>query len=215
MAFASADEEARFAQAISIILEHEGGIAEDPADPGGTTNFGISARFLTDIFPALGVSLPFAYPMSPPSALSEWICTQLTQENAIEVYHLCWWDRFGYGGIADARVSTKLFDAAVNMGPPTVSDPDSGPAHELAQEAANDCGITPVPLVVDGLVGPKTIAALNSLDAAVWLKAMCWRQVGYYRALALRKPKLAKFLSNWIRRAAWPFHPAMFQEATT
>lgn len=210
-----ANEEARFQQAVAIVLEHEGGKADDPDDDGKATNFGVSTRFLTDIFPQLGVKLTFAYPMSPPEALADWIFNQLTKDDAIEVYRLCWWDRFGYGRLDDARVSTKLLDAAVNMGPPTVDDANSGPAHSLAQEAANDCGITPVPLIVDGLFGPKTIAALNSLDAGVWLKAMCWRQVQFYRGIAARKPKKAKFLATWTQRAAWPFHPAMFQEATT
>ena len=34
-----------FELAIPIVLKHEGGFADNPADPGGATNFGISLRF--------------------------------------------------------------------------------------------------------------------------------------------------------------------------
>ena len=34
----------RFARAIERVLEHEGGDADDPRDPGGKTRWGISQR---------------------------------------------------------------------------------------------------------------------------------------------------------------------------
>jgi len=33
-----------FDQAVEVILKHEGGLADNPNDPGGITNFGISKR---------------------------------------------------------------------------------------------------------------------------------------------------------------------------
>ncbi|MBI5343968.1 MAG: hypothetical protein HZB83_01285, partial [Deltaproteobacteria bacterium] len=33
-----------FERAIAFVLRHEGGYANDPRDPGGETNFGISKR---------------------------------------------------------------------------------------------------------------------------------------------------------------------------
>jgi lysozyme family protein len=37
-----------FNQAVKVILQHEGGYVDNPNDPGGATNYGISLRFLAD-----------------------------------------------------------------------------------------------------------------------------------------------------------------------
>lgn len=39
----------RFYKSVQFVLEHEGGYINDPADPGGETNFGISKRFHPDL----------------------------------------------------------------------------------------------------------------------------------------------------------------------
>ena len=36
----------RFTAAVARVLEHEGGFVDDPVDPGGATNWGISLRYL-------------------------------------------------------------------------------------------------------------------------------------------------------------------------
>jgi len=40
---------ARFEDALPTVLRHEGLYSEDPADPGGATNYGISLRFLRQL----------------------------------------------------------------------------------------------------------------------------------------------------------------------
>ena len=42
---------ADFEQAINFVLKNEGGLEENPNDPGGITNHGISLRFLKSIKP--------------------------------------------------------------------------------------------------------------------------------------------------------------------
>lgn len=34
---------------LDFVLEHEGGLVDDPVDPGGITNLGISFRLLQDL----------------------------------------------------------------------------------------------------------------------------------------------------------------------
>lgn len=82
-----------FNLAIQTVLDHEGGYVNDPRDPGGETQFGISKR---------------AYP--------ERDIKHLTRDEAIEIYRRDWWDKYGYGEISDQLLATKVFDAAVNMG---------------------------------------------------------------------------------------------------
>lgn len=85
---------AEFGLAVDAVLAHEGGYANDPRDPGGETNWGISKR----TYPDLDLK-------------------SLTREQAIAIYQRDWWDGHGYSSIHNQPVATKLFDMAVNMGP--------------------------------------------------------------------------------------------------
>src|SRR5690606_38914271 len=75
----------------------------------------------------------------------------LIREQAIEIYRRDWWDRYGYDRIKSLDVATKVLDLAVNMGPAA--------AHRLLQEALVFLGHQ---LAVDGILGPKTLAAVNA-----------------------------------------------------
>lgn len=81
---------ADFSKAIDYVLANEGGYTNNPADPGGETNFGISKR----AYPYLDIK-------------------NLTREEAVTIYQRDYWK---FDGISSQRVATKLFDATVNMG---------------------------------------------------------------------------------------------------
>lgn len=83
-----------FDQAVAFVLRKqiEGGYVNDPRDPGGETNFGISKR---------------SYP-------KENIKT-LTRERAIELYKRDYRDRPGCDKLPP-RLAVALFDCAVNQG---------------------------------------------------------------------------------------------------
>jgi len=83
-----------FDEAIGFVLANEGGLSNDPADPGGLTNFGISQKS----YPNLDIR-------------------NLTREDAVQIYQDDFWNKFQYGDITSQRVATKLFDSSVNMGP--------------------------------------------------------------------------------------------------
>ena len=100
-----------FRRALAVVLEHEGGLSEDPSDPGGITRYGISLR----AYPGLG---------------AEGI-RNLTVEQAAEIYRRDWWERYGYDRLPEL-LAVKVFDLAVNIGP--------NPAHRLLQRALVACG---------------------------------------------------------------------------
>ena len=81
---------AKFELSIDTILKHEGGYVNDPDDPGGETNFGISKRQYLKIDIA-----------------------RLTIEQAKMLYRQDYWK---YDEIISQPVATKVFDMAVNMG---------------------------------------------------------------------------------------------------
>lgn len=80
----------KFGPAVEITLENEGGYTENSADPGGSTNFGISQRE----FPSIDIK-------------------DLTKEQAEAIYQKNYWL---FGGIVNQDVANKLFDMYVNMG---------------------------------------------------------------------------------------------------
>ena len=80
---------ALFEPAIQITLINEGGLEDDPSDPGGVTKYGISQRS----YPSLDVR-------------------SLTVDQAKAIYLQDFWL---FGGIQDQSVANKLFDMYVNM----------------------------------------------------------------------------------------------------
>lgn len=81
-----------FNRAIDRILAHEGGYVNDPKDPGGETNYGISKR---------------AYPNEDIKAL--------TRDKAKVIYRRDYWDAIK-GDQMHPAVAFQVMDAAVNHG---------------------------------------------------------------------------------------------------
>lgn len=75
------------------MLPHEGGYANDPADPGGETKFGISKR----TYPNLDIK-------------------HLTESDAQSIYQRDFWEPYPYKLLNSQDVANKVFDLAVNMG---------------------------------------------------------------------------------------------------
>jgi len=111
----------------------------------------------------------------------------LTIDDAKEIYRRDFWH---YDQIIDQDVANKVFDLAVNCGIRTATG--------LLQEAIRDCGI---PVVADGLLGPKTITACNNLDPVKLLDALKQRAIAHYNALVVADPLRGRYLEGWIKRA--------------
>jgi lysozyme family protein len=79
-----------FDQAFTRLLGHEGGYSDDPQDPGGETNWGISRRS----YPNVDIK-------------------NLTREQAMTIYHTDFWHPLGD---ANDAIKYQLFDFAVNSG---------------------------------------------------------------------------------------------------
>ena len=106
-------EDAAFERAVEIVLAHEGGLVDDPADPGGITNCGVSLRS----YPQLGAAGIRA----------------LTPDQAKEIYRRDWWLRCGWDELP-APIAAKLLDIGVNIGAEAV--------HRALQRALRATGAT-------------------------------------------------------------------------
>jgi len=109
----------------------------------------------------------------------------LTKDGAKEIYKEHYWNR---NKVEDLPEDLRhiYFDMCVNQG--------RGRAVKIMQRAANAKGAD---LVVDGGMGPKTIAAMDGVE----LQRVRAYRVKYYADLVTRKPDLEKFYFGWFRRA--------------
>lgn len=94
-----------FEEALPILIRHEGTFVNDPADAGGATNFGISARTLA------------AYLHQPVSVDQMKL---LSQAQAADIYKKGYWDSMNLDFVKDQTLATIIFDMAVLVGSPTV-----------------------------------------------------------------------------------------------
>lgn len=170
----------RFDRALSVVLAHEGGYANHPSDPGGATNYGITSK-------VLGAWRGIGRPATPEEVQT------MTLEEAGAIYRSRYWDSV-YDLIDSDLVAIKIFDMAVNMG--------AHQAHHLAQRAVSECGYK---VAEDGVIGPQTLAAINSAAPAEMLMELCHAQDRFYLDLANVRPALAVFLAGWRKRATWPW----------
>ena len=183
----------KFDWAVECVLHHEGGWVNNPNDPGGATNFGISLRYLQSIGDLDGDGLPDG-DLDGDGDVDVDDIRNATREDAIQLYKNGFWIPNKCDSIISGLVATKIFDMSVNMG--------SKQAWKIAQRSANKLGAA---LTVDGLVGTNTLTAVNSyLDRDYELLAVLRdRQANFYETIIERKPSLAEFRLGWRRRAAF------------
>ena len=122
-----------FDAALQHVLKSEGGFVNHPADPGGMTNLGVTARTWED------------WVGHKPS---EKEMRELTPEKVAPLYKRKYWDAIK-GDALPSGVDYCVFDCAVNSGP--------GRAAKFLQEIAGvkpDGGIGPVTLAAVKAMDP-------------------------------------------------------------
>lgn len=85
----------KFDQASAIVIGHEGGYVNDPNDPGGETNWGISKRS----YPNVDIR-------------------NLTRDGALQIYYTDYWPK-GQCDALPGPLALIVFDSVVNAGPGT------------------------------------------------------------------------------------------------
>jgi lysozyme family protein len=166
-----------FELAIPTILRHEGGLVDNPCDPGGITNHGVSLRWLR--------SKGLAGDLNHDGDVDAADIRIMTTEQATEFYKRFWWDYYRYGLINAQAVATKIFDAAVNMG--------AIRAHRIAQ--------TVVGVLQDGVIGPKSLAEINAMPSLKFIVAYQEEMARFYRQIVSTNPCRQQFLKGWLNRA--------------
>jgi lysozyme family protein len=170
------------------IVTREGGFVNDPDDPGGATNHGVTIGTLR----RLGIDV------NRDTRIDVADVKALTRAQAVEIYleHYC--TRPGIAGLPEV-LQASVFDMYVNAG---------GNAVKILQRLLGDMGF---PCDPDGEVGPQTIrAAQMAFEAAPSHLADAYgiARRNYYYALADKRVASRKYArrkdggkGGWIVRA--------------
>ncbi len=164
-----------FDKAFEYTVGNEGSYSNDRFDSGGPTKFGITQRDLSVW-------------LHRSASIQE--VKDMTLETAKAIYLAHYWSPLSLDQITNSGIATCLFDIGVVRG--------IGVPPKYAQMICNSHGAG---LVVDGHVGPKTIAAINSLDPHSFISDFSTIALSGFRAIVARNPTQGKFLKGWSRRA--------------
>ena len=172
-----------FDACFDATLGIEGGYVDDPSDSGGATKYGITER----------VARAHGY-RGDMRALSEAEARQIARSQ--------YWDTLSLDVIdaLSSAIAREMFDTGYNMGVGTV-----GGFLQRALNVFNHRGQDYPDMVVDGLIGPMTIAALRVYlgkrgkpGEVVLLRALNDLQGQRYISLAEARQKDEDYVYGWI-----------------
>jgi lysozyme family protein len=175
-----------FEKAVTVVLKHEGGYSNNLRDRGGATKYGISLRYLKSVGLDLGdIDLDGDIDIDDIKGISI--------SAAKSIYQSQFWEKYNCDKLINQDIATKVFDMCVNMG--------GKQAIKLLQRAYNRA-VNARNLVVDGVLGEQTLAAVNSCKSQQQLLAVLRsEQAMYYERLIYHNRELAEFRKGWLKRA--------------
>lgn len=160
-----------FARALAHVLKMEGGFTDDPVDPGGPTNKGITLA----VYAAFkGETLNAGSRLRLLAELKS-----ISDETLRAIYRERYWLKAGCEEWP-APLAVMHFDTAVNHGP--------GTAIRILQQV--------VRTDVDGEIGPRTRAAVAAMPMATALERYATNRRDRYRAM----PHFWRFGRGWLAR---------------
>jgi len=187
------------------IVVREGGYVNDPDDPGGATNFGVTIHTMR----RLGLDLDRDGDVDVADV------RRLSRAQAVDIFVRHYFEKPGIGNLPE-MLQPSVFDMYVNAG--------SG-AVRILQRLLRQMGHR---VAVDGVIGPQTIEAARAAEHAApshLADAYGIARRNYYFRLADKRPASRKYArtraggkGGWIRRAEefisprYHMSPAEFRE---
>lgn len=175
-------------QIASDIVDREGGFVNDPDDPGGATNFGVTLETMR----RLGLDLDGS------GTVDQRDVRRLSRAQAVEIFIEHYFRRPGIDRLPEA-LQPPVFDMYVNAGANAV---------RILQRLFRDMGLE---IAVDGVIGPETVRAARAAWAEApdhLVDAYGIARRNYYYRLADRRPASRKYArrrdggkGGWITRA--------------
>ncbi len=165
-----------FSLEMPRLLAHEGGYVNNPDDPGGATNLGITIKTLRS--------------WRASDAVTKEDVKALTVKEATSIYFIRYWMPLGLDSMTHQSLAGALFDASVNSGP--------SQAVTTLQRAVNSLGGT---LAVDGKAGPNTMGAVNSMSEPLLMAWFALERIRFYSKLGHENESQWQFMYGWVRRS--------------
>lgn len=163
----------RFNTFADFVLSWEGGFVNNPADPGGATNKGIT----------LATWQRRGRDLNGDGRIDVADLKLITDDDAKQIMRRYYWDKWKADQIKSQSIANILVDWVWGSGTYGITIPQ-----KLLGVSA------------DGVVGPKTLAAINGQDPETLFKALKARREQHFRNIAANNPSSQQFLTGWLRR---------------
>lgn len=165
-----------------FILRWEGGFVNDPVDKGGATNMGVT----------IGTWRSVGYDKDGDGDIDVDDLHLLDKEDVIErVLRPHYWNRWRADEILNQSVANILVDWVWASGTHGIKRPQ------------RILGVT-----ADGIVGPKTLAAVNSMDPMELHFRIKNDRIKFIDEICRRDPSQERFRKGWMNRInALVYHP--------
>ena len=175
-----------YRDAIKKVLEHEGGYIFHEADRGGPTNYGVTLATYNQYMTAK-TGKTYSATVDEIKNMSPTV--------AIDIYKKLYWDKIQGDKIKKYTVALAIFDQAINRG---VSS-----AVKQAQRVVKK--LDPMgfaKITEDGVMGPNTLAALNSISEKPFIDNYLEESKLFYQKIVQNNPSQSVFLKGWLNRVA-------------
>lgn len=172
---------ADFTQAFQLMITHEGGYVNDPDDPGGETYKGVARKIFSKWSGWQNVDMLRRQPGFPANLDKD----PELQEAVSDFYRINFWDKIKGDDILDQDVAESIFDFGVNAGVGTTAS--------LAQLV--------IKAETDGVIGPESIATINSFNKDHFLAAFTVAKIARYANIVKKRPTSRKYFYGWVLRA--------------
>lgn len=156
-----------------FILSYEGGFVNDPKDRGGATNMGVTIA----TWRAQG------YDKNGDGVIDVKDLKLLSVQDVMKIMRNNYWNRWKADSIQDQNLANTLVDWVWSSGKNGIVIPQQM------------LGVT-----ADGIVGPKTIKALNSVPPKTFFEKLRKRRLQFIDNIIKRNPSQKRFEAGWHRR---------------
>ncbi len=162
------------------------GIVDDPDDKGGATLVGVTLATYKEYCKReirAGRQSKLTDPSKDPERMTAGNLLNLSYEAWMDILKSMFWDRWQADLIQSQSVAEMLVDWVWTSGKYGITIPQ------------RKLGVT-----VDGIVGPKTLAAVNAADPELLFAQMKAARIDYIESICRSRPANLKFRNGWLRR---------------